>query len=85
MISMPANLLVEMDGVVAQLRGNRSELIREAVRLYLGEQRKKDLREKLKQGYLQMAETNLAMAKAALPVENEADFATFGTRAVGVR
>lgn len=73
MISLPDSLLAEVDGVVASEKRNRSELIREAMRMYLQELKRQRIREELKQGYQEMARTNLALAAEALPVENEAE------------
>lgn len=81
MISLPDSLLEEMDGLVTAENRNRSELIREAMHLYLQEVKRQQIREKLKQGYLEMAKTNLLLAEEALSAENEAD----GFRLVGQR
>lgn len=73
MISLPDSLLEEVDGVVALENRNRSELIREAMHMYLQEIKRQRIREQLKQGYLEMARTNLALAEEALPAENEVE------------
>lgn len=62
-ISVPANLLDEVDGLVAMERWNRSALIREAVRIYVEERKKRDMREQMKRGYLEMARINLTLAE----------------------
>lgn len=72
MISLPDNLLAEMDGIVARERLNRSELIREAMRLYISERKRRQLREQMKQGYLEMAKINLALAVEQYRLEVEA-------------
>ncbi|WP_201721911.1 CopG family ribbon-helix-helix protein [Desulfotomaculum copahuensis] len=72
MISLPDSLLAEMDGIVARERLNRSELIREAMRLYIGERKRRQLREQMKQGYLEMAKINLALAVEQYRLEVEA-------------
>jgi len=76
MISLPSNLLQEVDGIVALEKGNRSEFIREAMRLYLEERKRRELREKLKRGYQEMASLNLALAEEGLIWEagDEADY-----------
>ncbi|HEY3364491.1 MAG TPA: ribbon-helix-helix protein, CopG family [Symbiobacteriaceae bacterium] len=61
-ISVPANLLNEVDGLVAMERWNRSALIREAVRIYVEERKKRDMREQMKRGYREMARINLTLA-----------------------
>lgn len=72
MISLPQNLLVEVDGIVALENRTRSEFIREAMRLYLQERKKRQIRERMQQGYLEMARINLALSKEAIYAESEA-------------
>lgn len=83
MISLPDSLLEEVDGLVAAENRNRSELIREAMHLYLQEIKRQQIRERLKQGYLEMAETNRGMAEEALSAENEAERFWRAGQAVG--
>ncbi|HHW44131.1 ribbon-helix-helix protein, CopG family [Desulfofundulus thermobenzoicus] len=71
MISLPDNLLAEVDGIVAAERLNRSELIREAMRLYIAERKRRQLREQMKKGYLEMASINLALAVEQYRLEAE--------------
>ncbi len=73
MISLPSNLLQEVDGIVATEKRTRSEFIREAMKLYLHERRKNYIRERMQKGYLEMAQLNLTLANEALEAENEAD------------
>ena len=72
MISLPQNLLTEVDGIVALEKRTRSEFIREAMRLYLQERKKRQIRERMQKGYLEMAKINLALSKEAIYAENEA-------------
>ncbi|NMA92730.1 MAG: ribbon-helix-helix protein, CopG family [Firmicutes bacterium] len=72
MISLPGNLLSEVDGVVASEKKTRSEFIREAMKLYLQERKKRQIREKMQRGYREMAKINLDLSREALHVENEA-------------
>ncbi len=83
MISLPDALLQEVDGLVAAENRNRSELIREAMSLYLQEMRKQRIREQLKQGYLEMARTNLVLAEEALVAENEVEQSLWSRQLVG--
>ncbi len=69
-ISVPDHLLREVDGLAAMERWNRSALIREAVRIYVAERKKRDMREQLKRGYQQMARINLALAEEGPVFEN---------------
>jgi CopG family transcriptional regulator/antitoxin EndoAI len=72
MISLPHNLLTEVDGIVASEKRTRSEFIREAMKLYLQERKKRQIRERMQKGYLEMAKLNLALSNEALYAENEA-------------
>lgn len=73
MISLPQALLKEVDGVVEMEKRTRSEFIREAMKLYLQERRKKQIRERMQEGYMEMARLNLTLANEAINAENEAD------------
>ncbi|NLA26288.1 MAG: ribbon-helix-helix protein, CopG family [Firmicutes bacterium] len=72
MISLPQNLLTEVDGIVALENRTRSEFIREAMKLYLQERKKRQIRERMQRGYLDMARINLALSKEAIYAESEA-------------
>ncbi len=72
MISLPNNLLSEVDGIVAIEKSTRSGFIREAMKLYLQERKKRQIREKMQRGYQEMAKLNLALSREAMYVENEA-------------
>ncbi len=72
MISLPENLLKEVDGIVSCENCSRSEFVRQAMRLYIQEKRKHEIREKLQKGYQEMASINLDLANEALEAENEA-------------
>jgi CopG family transcriptional regulator/antitoxin EndoAI len=71
MISIPDSLLAEVDGIVAADRLNRSELIREAMKLYIADRKRRLLREQMKMGYLEMAKINLALALEQYRLESE--------------
>jgi CopG family transcriptional regulator/antitoxin EndoAI len=73
MISIPKNLLQEVDGMVQQEKSNRSEFIRQAMKLYLFERKKREIRETMQKGYMEMAKINLKMASEAFQAEEEAD------------
>lgn len=72
MISLPNNLLSEVDGVVAVENRTRSEFIREAMKLYLQERNKQQIREKMQKGYQEMAKINLSLSRESEAAENEA-------------
>lgn len=73
MISLPDQLLEEVDGIVQKENSNRSEFIRQAMKLYLMERKKRYLRESMQRGYMEMAKINLHMASEAFLAEEEAD------------
>jgi CopG family transcriptional regulator / antitoxin EndoAI len=73
MISLPNNLLQEVDGIVASENRTRSDFIREAMRLYLQDREKRQIRERMQKGYLEMARLNLRLANEAIDAENEAN------------
>lgn len=73
MISLPDNLLQEVDGIVEKENSNRSEFIRQAMKLYLMERKKRSLRESMQRGYMEMAKINLHYASEAFLAEEEAD------------
>ena len=72
MISLPDSLLAEMDDIVEADRQSRSQFIREAMKLYIVERKKRILREQMKRGYLEMADINLALAMEHYRLEAEA-------------
>lgn len=71
MISLPESLLREVDGIVEEENRNRSELVREAMKLYIQERKKRILREQMKKGYMEMAQINLALAGEGFRAEEE--------------
>lgn len=78
-VSLPNNLLEQVDGIVALENKNRSEFIRDAMRLYIREREKIRVREQLKTGYMQMAELNVKLSEMGL-YEDLKDFALYETR-----
>ncbi len=72
-VSMPPYLLDEVDGLVAQERNSRSDLIRQATAMYVRERKKQRIRELLQQGYQEMAVINLRLASEAFEAETEAE------------
>ncbi|MNY59740.1 Antitoxin EndoAI [compost metagenome] len=83
MISLPDQLLQEVDGIVEQENSNRSELIRQAMKLYLMERKKRQLRDSMQRGYLEMAKINLHIASEAFHAEEDAGM-TLGRLVSGV-
>lgn len=71
-VTIPHNLLQEVDGVVERERLNRSQFIREAMKLYLKERKRRLIRESMQKGYMEMANINLNIASEAFVAEEEA-------------
>lgn len=73
MISLPEYLLSEIDCIAAAENLNRSEFVREAMVLYIQERKRRQLREQMKKGYLEMAKINLSLAIEQYRLESEAE------------
>jgi CopG family transcriptional regulator/antitoxin EndoAI len=71
-VTVSESLLSEVDDITALESKNRSEIVREAIRFYLGERKKILLREQMKKGYMEMSEINLSIASQSVTVEEEA-------------
>ncbi|HHT73517.1 MAG TPA: ribbon-helix-helix protein, CopG family [Firmicutes bacterium] len=63
MVYLSRKLLSEVDEICNQERLNRSQIVREAMRMYIMERSKRILREQLKEGYQCMADLNLMLAE----------------------
>lgn len=72
LITVPENLLNEADELVKSEKMNRSEFIREAMKLYIKEKRRSKLRSQMEKGYQEMAEINLAVSEMYFEAESEA-------------
>lgn len=72
MISLPEYLLQEVDGIVQKENSNRSEFIRQAMKVYLSERKKRYLRDSMQRGYMEMAKINLNIASEAFHAEEDA-------------
>jgi CopG family transcriptional regulator/antitoxin EndoAI len=70
-ITVSENLLSEVDAFTVMERKNRSEIVREAIKFYLGERKKELMREQMKKGYLEMAAINLQIATEHADLEEE--------------
>jgi len=71
LISIPDNLLEELDNMVSSQKTNRSMLVREAMAFYIKEKHKIELRDKMRIGYEEMAEINLGLAEDCLGADND--------------
>ncbi|MCD8503348.1 MAG: ribbon-helix-helix protein, CopG family [Bacillaceae bacterium] len=73
MVSLPQHLLNEVDGLIKKENVNRSEFIYQATKMYLREKKKRQIRETMQQGYMEMAKINLNIAAEAFLAEEEAE------------
>lgn len=71
LVSLPKDVLDEIDQCAQQENSNRSELIRQAVKEFLIAKRASLLRAQLKKGYEEMAQINLAIAEMCFEAEND--------------
>jgi len=65
-------LLEQVDDIAQRDQTNRSEVIREAMRQYLTDQRRQEIRTSMQQGYQEMARINLRIASESFFLEQEA-------------
>ncbi len=72
LITVPENLLKQVDTIVDSEKTNRSEFVREAMKLYIKEKKRISLRTQMEKGYQEMAEINLAVSEMYFDAENEA-------------
>jgi len=68
-ISLPNSLLQEVDDIAELEKRNRSEFIREAMKLYIRERRKMQIKEHMKKGYREMGAINLALSEIGLDMD----------------
>jgi CopG family transcriptional regulator / antitoxin EndoAI len=71
MISIPNSLLQEVDGFIAMEKLSRSQFVREAMRLYIEDRKRKAVRDMMKKGYQEMAIINLSLAEEGLLADSE--------------
>jgi CopG family transcriptional regulator / antitoxin EndoAI len=70
-ISIPDKLLKEIDLIVEMEKTNRSEFVREAMRLYIGHKRRMEMRDKMKNGYQEMAGLNIMISEYGFKADYE--------------
>ena len=73
LVKLPQHLLTELDGFVKTENVNRSEFIYQATKMYLRERKKRQIREAMRRGYMEMAKINLRIASEAFLAEYEAE------------
>ncbi len=69
MISVPDTLLQEIDGIAAVEKVTRSQFMRNAMRLYIEERKRKAVLDNMRKGYQEMAAINLTLAEEGLYVD----------------
>ena len=73
LVKLPQHLLTELDGFAKLENVNRSEFIYQATKMYLRERKKRQIRESMRRGYMEMAKINLTIASEAFLAEFEAE------------
>jgi CopG family transcriptional regulator/antitoxin EndoAI len=73
LVKLPQHLLTELDCFVKQENVNRNEFIYQATKMYLRERKKRQIRESMRRGYMEMAKINLRIASEAFLAEYEAE------------
>ena len=76
LITVPDALLAQVDSVASSENINRSEFVREAMKMYLREKKKQSVAEQMKMGYQEMADINLNIAKMCFDAD-EQEFAAY--------
>jgi CopG family transcriptional regulator/antitoxin EndoAI len=71
-VCLPESIIEEVDNIVSTEKKDRSDFIKEAIYSVLLERRKAGIREQMRQGYLEMAQINLSLAKDLCHAEEEA-------------
>jgi CopG family transcriptional regulator/antitoxin EndoAI len=71
LISLPEQLLKEVDSIVSIEKTNRSEFVRRTIQLYIRERRKIEVRDRLKKGYQEMAEINIKLSEIWFEADND--------------
>jgi len=71
LISLPEQLLKEVDSIVSIEQTNRSEFVRRTIQLYIRERRKIEIRDRLKKGYQEMAEINIRLSEIWFEADND--------------
>lgn len=71
LITIPNSLLEEIDEIASIQKINRSEFVRQAMRLYIREKKKLEVKESMKKGYEEMAHINQKLSEYCLEADNE--------------
>ncbi len=71
LITMPDSLLEEIDALARRENKNRSEMVREVMKVYIKEKQHDYIVRSLSKGYQEMAEINLAIAHMCFDADEE--------------
>ena len=71
LVSLPTAFLAEIDAHTESENITRSEFVRRAMRFYMDEKRKEKIRLRMEQGYRDMGEINLEIARACYCADTE--------------
>lgn len=71
LITVPDSLLEQVDLMAKSEKTNRSEFVREAMKLYLKSKKHAEYEEQMKKGYREMGDINLSISEMYFDVENE--------------
>ncbi|MBQ7036489.1 MAG: ribbon-helix-helix protein, CopG family [Clostridia bacterium] len=71
LVSLPTAFLAEVDALLETEEITRSEFVRRAMRFYMDEKRKEKIRLQMEQGYREMGEINLEIARACHCADTE--------------
>ena len=74
MVSLPNNLLQEIDGFVQEDNQDRSQFISRAMEQYIRQLRKNKVEKKMRDGYEEMSKLNLGLALENFELENDTLF-----------
>jgi CopG family transcriptional regulator/antitoxin EndoAI len=72
MVTIPDSLLMQIEEATTRANLNRSQFIRQAIKHYLEEQHRQELRALLQEGYLAHAAESQELAAAFFAAEQEA-------------
>lgn len=72
-VRLPKQLVSELDSYADSENVNLNELVYRATNMYLREKKKRQIRESMRRGYMEMAKINLSIASEAFQAEYEAE------------
>lgn len=69
-VSLPSNLLDEVNDMVPIEYKNMSDFVMEAMKLFIAEKKKLEIIERLKNGYKEMSDLNLKLSEIGIEQDN---------------